>query len=82
MRLLLDTHAFLWWKCRLPLDHVESVLSAPEHARVQLSSGEYFDFRGLSDVFERVGAVHGINATLFGDRRHPAALHAVGRRHR
>jgi putative ABC transport system permease protein len=29
------------------------------------TSGEYFDARGLTDVFERVGAVHGINATLF-----------------
>ena len=32
------------------------------------SAGEYFDARGLTDVFERVGAVHGINATLFVDR--------------
>jgi len=32
------------------------------------SSGEYQDFRTLTDVFERVGAVHGINATLFVDR--------------
>jgi putative ABC transport system permease protein len=32
------------------------------------SSGEYYDFAGLTDVFERVGAVHGINATLFVDR--------------
>jgi putative ABC transport system permease protein len=32
------------------------------------SSGEYLDFAGLTDVFERVGAVHGINATLFVDR--------------
>ncbi|HYM21890.1 MAG TPA: ABC transporter permease, partial [Vicinamibacterales bacterium] len=29
------------------------------------SSGEYYDLRSLTDVFERVGAVHGINATLF-----------------
>jgi hypothetical protein len=32
------------------------------------SSGEYYDFRGLTDLFERVGAVHGINATLFVDQ--------------
>src|SRR5262249_3551998 len=32
------------------------------------SPGEYFDFRQLTDVFERVGAVHGINATLFVDQ--------------
>jgi putative ABC transport system permease protein len=31
------------------------------------TSREYFDVRGLTDVFERVGAVHGINATLFVD---------------
>ena len=31
------------------------------------TSREYFDARGLTDVFERVGAVHGINATLFVD---------------
>jgi predicted permease len=31
------------------------------------SSGEYYDFRRLTDVFERVGAVHGINGTLFVD---------------
>jgi putative ABC transport system permease protein len=31
------------------------------------SSAEYFDFRGLSDVFERVGAAHGIDATLYVD---------------
>jgi putative ABC transport system permease protein len=31
------------------------------------SSAEYFDFRGLTDVFERVGAARGINATLFID---------------
>ena len=29
------------------------------------SAAEYFDFRQLSDVFEKVGAAHGINATLF-----------------
>ena len=29
------------------------------------SAAEYFDFRRLPDVFERVGAAHGINATLF-----------------
>jgi len=32
------------------------------------AAGEYFDARRLTDVFERVGAVHGINATLFVDR--------------
>src|SRR5262249_33094749 len=32
------------------------------------SSAEYNDARRLTDVFERVGAVHGINATMFVDR--------------
>jgi putative ABC transport system permease protein len=31
------------------------------------SPAEYFDFRGLTDVFERVGAASGFNATLFVD---------------
>ena len=32
------------------------------------ASGEYLDFRQLTDLFEGVGAVHGINATLFVDQ--------------
>jgi putative ABC transport system permease protein len=32
------------------------------------AAAEYYDFRGLTDVFERVGAVHGINATLYVDQ--------------
>jgi len=31
------------------------------------SPAEYYDFRGLTDIFERVGAARGINATLFVD---------------
>src|SRR5262245_54600465 len=31
------------------------------------TSAEYFDAQSLTDVFERVGAVHGITATLFVD---------------
>src|SRR5262245_19403788 len=31
------------------------------------AAAEYFDARSLTDVFERVGAVHGINATMFVD---------------
>src|SRR5262249_29422625 len=31
------------------------------------ASGEYGDARALTDVFERVGAVHGVNATLVLD---------------
>ena len=33
----------------------------------RLSAAEYFDLRGLTDVFERVGAIAGCNLTLYQD---------------
>ena len=33
----------------------------------RLSAAEYFDLRGLTDVFERVGAIAGCNLTLYRD---------------
>ena len=33
----------------------------------RLSAPEYFDLRGLTDVFERVGAIAGCNLTLYSD---------------